>query len=174
MSRACARTTEPRIHTRRSDDGSAKCRALSRPARPSAFSAYKPPFTTLSTSNVTLSLAARFACSGRKLLKRGRKRPLRRDAEDRACRPMGLSRLACKRPRPGWMRLRDDRKESVAQSRHHGRDVRYEVSIPVSESTQRDRKRWLPPSSCGLASSPRKGQVYRAGAATRALTDARP
>ena len=83
MKRACARTTGPRIHTNPFDDESTRCRASSRPARPSAFSACTQPFTTLSTSNATLCLAARFAYFGRRQRKRGRIRPPRRDAEDR-------------------------------------------------------------------------------------------
>ena len=57
MSRACAKTTGPRIHTSPCDDESARCRASSRPDRPSAFSACTQPFTTRSTSNATSSLA---------------------------------------------------------------------------------------------------------------------
>ena len=74
-------TTGPRIRTSQSDDESARCRASSRLDPPSDFSACTPRFTTLSMSNATLSLAARFACSGRKQLKRGRTRRLRREAE---------------------------------------------------------------------------------------------
>ena len=70
-----------------------KMQGFKSPGSAQRFSACTPPFTTRSTSNATLSLAARFACSGRRRLKRGRTRPPRRDAEDRA-RPMGLSRSA--------------------------------------------------------------------------------
>jgi hypothetical protein len=83
MSRACARTTGPRIRISRSDRESDRCRASSRPERLSVLSACTQPSTTLSTSNVTFSHAARFACSGRRQRKRGRTRPSRRHREDR-------------------------------------------------------------------------------------------
>ena len=87
MSRVCARTTGPRIRISRSDDESGRCRASSRPDRPSDFSASTPRSTTRSTCNATSFPAARFACSGRGPRKRGRTRPSRHDGEDRPHEP---------------------------------------------------------------------------------------
>ena len=49
--RVCAPTTGPKTHISQYDEESARCRASSRRARPSASSPSTPPFTTSSTSS---------------------------------------------------------------------------------------------------------------------------
>jgi transposase-like protein len=64
-SRACARTTGPKIRISPPGGGSARCSVSSHRDRPSAFLPFMPPFTTRSTFSVISSRAARFAASGR-------------------------------------------------------------------------------------------------------------
>jgi hypothetical protein len=72
----------PSVRISRSDDGNERCRASSRPDRPSDFSASPPRSTTRSTCNANSFPAAHFACSGRRQRKRGRTRPSRHNGEE--------------------------------------------------------------------------------------------
>ena len=59
-----------------------KMQGFKSPGSAQRFLSMHAAVTIPSTSNATLSLAARFACSGRRQRKHGRKRPPRRDAEE--------------------------------------------------------------------------------------------
>ena len=75
-SRACARTTEPRIRISRPDGASTKFSASNRPDQRSASFQFTPSFTTHSTSNAISHLAARSASSGTKHSGHGELLPL--------------------------------------------------------------------------------------------------
>src|SRR5918993_4751813 len=79
MSRAYARTIEPKTLTSRYDGENGRCSGSSPRDQPSAFSRCRLRFTTRSTFNATSSPAARFGPSGPRRRKLGRLRRPRLD-----------------------------------------------------------------------------------------------
>jgi hypothetical protein len=75
--RVCGSTTGPKTHISQYSEESARCRASSRLARPSASSPSTPPFTTSSTSSDISSLVPLSTASVLPLIALGTTRPLR-------------------------------------------------------------------------------------------------